>query len=138
MYLMRIDDEKNMSFLNAWRFLKFKRPIILPNYSFLTQLKRYEGEYRGQNTVSTELIRQHPDIVILSSGYSNQPAQDMKRCSVCAEKIPKGTAVCPLCGAKQSGGRRKTYRKVNSHRHSQRHSHKKIQNKKKTRKYQRL
>jgi len=63
MYLMRRDEEKNMSLLNAWRFLKFKRPVIIPNIGFIKKLQEYEVKTRGKLTVSQALLNLNPFLV---------------------------------------------------------------------------
>jgi hypothetical protein len=50
---------ENMDLLDAWRFLKYKRPVIFPNYGFIQKLRAYEQRIRGTNTVSDELIAKH-------------------------------------------------------------------------------
>jgi hypothetical protein len=56
---------ENMSLLNAWRFLKMKRPMIFPNVGFLEKLMAYENRTRGELTVSHKLYKMHPVLQML-------------------------------------------------------------------------
>jgi len=51
-----------MSLLEAWRFLKYKRPIIFPNDGFVEKLRDYEISIKKAKTssVSDALLMKHP------------------------------------------------------------------------------
>ena len=115
MYLMRRDTEKNMSFLNAWRFLKYKRPVIIPNLSFIKQLQAYEQEIRGESTVTHELFNLNPLLLVhaAQSVKASLPAKPKGLCEVCEHQNPPNAAACEQCTMQLStkGGKRKTHRK---------------------------
>ena len=104
-----------MSLLNAWRFLKYKRPVILPNTSFVKQLQVYELKTRGESTVSDRLLKLYP-------GFSFPVLVAKKpkgHCSLCDFQNPSTAKECEQCTLKinQQGGKRKSRRnKVKSKR----------------------
>jgi protein-tyrosine phosphatase len=70
--LMHLMDRRseNMRLLDAWRFLKMKRPLIFPNYGFVQQLQQYEVSTRGApGSVSRELLALHPLAQFYQGGY---------------------------------------------------------------------
>ena len=113
MYLMRRDEEKNMSLLNAWRFLKYKRPVILPNTSFVRQLQVYELKTRRESTVSDRLLKLYPGSSVL---VAKKPKG---HCNLCNFQNPPNAKKCEQCtlNIHQQGGKRKSRRnKVKSRR----------------------
>ena len=111
MYLMRPDGEKNMSFLNAWRFLKYKRPVVLPNPGFIRKLQDYERETRREDTVSEQLVKLHPALVPLALPVSQSVVPKIKgKCQLCNRQNPATAKQCEGCTLNLEGGRRKTRR----------------------------
>jgi len=118
MYLMHPREENNMSLLDALRFLKYKRPVILPNSDFLKQLQLYEMEMR-KSSVSDELVRLHPALVSLSAQPRYTLSQGLGqekipgKCLVCFHQNPPDAKVCEVCGINliSNGGKRKSRRK---------------------------
>lgn len=61
MHLMDPEGE-NMPLLDAFRFLKMKRPIVIPNYGLLRELMAFEERTRGGRTsISQEVLKLHPE-----------------------------------------------------------------------------
>ena len=79
--LMHLMDPRaeNMDLLDAWRFLKYKRPVIFPNYGFIQKLRAYEQRIRGTNTVSDELIAKHSLYRIQEGGKKRRSLKTRKR-----------------------------------------------------------
>ena len=120
MYLMRRDEEKNMSLLNAWRFLKYKRPVILPNTSFVRKLQTYELKTRRENTVSEKLFNLYPTYrnALTGSSLPVSVATPKGQCGICDHQNPLNVKQCEKCKANiKQGGKRKSRRnKVKSRR----------------------
>ena len=119
MYLMRRDQEKNMSLLNSWRFLKFKRPAIIPNKGFVEKLQAYEVKTRGSSTVSLGLVKLDPFSLSQSlAGFSTAPV-NVKipgLCPVCGHQNPATAKQCEQCTVQlQGGGGKRMTRKRMTH-----------------------
>ena len=120
MYLMQKDSETNMSFLDAWRFLKYKRPIVFPDESFIRKLQQYERDTRGTSTVTDELIRLNPFIVAHTALVSHAApsgsvaANKPGVCKVCGNQNDPTATKCSICGLSLNtkGGKRKALRKT--------------------------
>ena len=54
---------ENMSLLEALRYNKQRRPEIIPNIGFLTQLMIYEKKLRKSSSVPLEIVAKHPEAV---------------------------------------------------------------------------
>jgi hypothetical protein len=71
---------ENMSLLDAFRFLKMKRPIVIPNYGLLRELMAFEQRTRGgSTTISQAVLKLHPEAKFQGGGKRRRKTRKLKK-----------------------------------------------------------
>jgi predicted protein tyrosine phosphatase len=79
MHLMDPEGE-NMSLLDAFRFLKMKRPIVIPNYGLLHELIAFEKRTRGgSTTISQAVLKLHPEAKFQGGAKRTKKTRKLKK-----------------------------------------------------------
>jgi predicted protein tyrosine phosphatase/rubrerythrin len=79
MHLMDPEGE-NMPLLDAFRFLKMKRPIVIPNYGLLHELIAFEKRTRGgSTTISQAVLKLHPEAKFQGGGKKRRKTRKLKK-----------------------------------------------------------
>ena len=79
MHLMDPEGE-NMPLLDAFRFLKMKRPIVIPNYGLLRELMAFEQRTRGgSTTISQAVLKLHPEAKFQGGSKRRRNTRKLKK-----------------------------------------------------------
>ena len=79
MHLMDPEGE-NMSLLDAFRFLKMKRPIVIPNYGLLRELMAFEERTRGGSTsIPQAVLKLHPEAKFQGGSKRRKKTRKLKK-----------------------------------------------------------
>jgi len=79
MHLMDPEGE-NMTLLDSFRFLKMKRPIVIPNYGLLRELMAFEERTRGGSTsISQAVLKLHPEAKFQGGGKRRKKTRKLKK-----------------------------------------------------------